>query len=225
MKNTNYLWGNMKVRRSYQPAIESIVLILIKIFSGVLVFLSLTELSFGQNKSSDGYLVFYEKSNTAKHFKMSGNASYLDYFLENKVDLGDQRYQLGIRKYSWGDVDTAYYREDEKAYYHYDLEKGLESMVLPKSIIIGQKWYEADNSWSYKVIDVDRSLKTPAKKYKGLIVVECLQVGNQDKEKNAAYHLFYAKGIGMVASMNDGELGSYLTEIKVAKKEGDMIGK
>jgi hypothetical protein len=192
---------------------------IITIFS---FFVLLTGTSFGQTNAGN-YLPFYEGSNTARYYKM-GKSAYLDYFLADKVKFGDHEYYAKIRKYSWGDIDTSYYREDDKNYYHFDPRVNGESVVLPKAIEPGQKWFESDGSWSYEIIGIDEKLKTPAKEYKGLLLIECLQLTGRDKEKYAAYNIYYAKGIGMVASVNNGKLTSYLFEVKKNVKEGEKIG-
>ncbi len=154
-----------------------------------------------------------------------GVNAYLDYYVKEKVRIEDNDYYLRIRRYSWGTIDTAYFRQDSSNYYHYGQRTKNESVVLPKNIVMGQKWFEADSSWSYQVIGIDEKLSTPAKKYKGLIVIECLQLTDMDKHKQKAYHIYYAKDIGMVASVNDGKVSSYLAEIKINAKDGATIGK
>ncbi len=142
----------------------------------ILSFLTLlTSISFGQKKNASNYLTFYEDANTTKYFKM-GNSTYLDYYLADKVKFRIYEYYVRIRKYSWGDTDTSYFREDDQNYYHFDPKVNSESIVMPKEIIQGQKWLEADSSWSYEVIGIDEKLSTPAKNYKGLIVIECVQL-------------------------------------------------
>ncbi len=192
--------------------------------TSILLFLILlTGYCLGQTKKVDDYFPLYEVSNTAKYFKMS-NGSYLDYFPGNKVNYENNEYYAKVRIYSWGKSDTTYYREDEKGYYHFNPKTNNESVVLPKEVKIGLKWLEADSSWSYEIIGVNEKLETPLKKYKGLIVIECTQLTGRDKEKSKVYHMYYAHGIGMVGSMNNGILTSYLAEVRKNAKEGDRIG-
>ena len=187
-------------------------------------FITLTGIAFGQTKNADNYFFMYEGPNTAKFFKMGENV-YLDTYLSDKARFGDREYFTSVRMYSWGDTDTAYYREDEHNYIHFDPASGSESIVLPKACEVGKKWLEADKSWSYEVIGINEKLKTPAKTYKGLIVIECVQLKNRDKNKDKIYHMFYAEGIGLVGSKNNGKLTSYLAEYKRGAKEGEAIGK
>jgi hypothetical protein len=168
---------------------------------------------FGQSKDADNYFLVQQKSSSPKYFIM-GNSAYSDNYLADKKTLNNKEYHSVIRTYSWGDADTAYYREDELNYYHFDQKNNMESIVLPKKVTIGQIWFEADKSWSYKIIDIDDKLETPEKTHTGLIVIECVQLTGRDKAKSKVYHMYYAKGIGMVGSVNDGILTSYLTEAK-----------
>ncbi|EPR69550.1 hypothetical protein [Cyclobacterium qasimii] len=177
------------------------------------LFALLTSISYGQTINTDKYLVFYEQINTSKLYQ-SINSTYLDYYLEGKTKFGKNDYYTKIREYSWGKTDTSYYREDNKNYYHFDSKVNSESVVLPKKIVMGQEWFEADGSWSYKVIGIDEKLETPTRKYDNLIVLECKQLQDRDKQKSKIYHLYYSKGLGMVGSMNNMQLTSYLLEVK-----------
>lgn len=190
----------------------------------VIIFFNLLAImGVSQTIDSDKYLNFYNDMSTASYYKM-GSSAYLDYYLSDKIIKGDHEYYTRIRKYSWGDSDTAYFRQDSNNFYHYDAKIDRESIVLPKKIEMGQKWFEADSSWSYEVIGIHESLVTPDKKYKDLIVVECKQLTDRDEQKSKAYHMYYAKGLGMVGSMNDGKLTSYLAEVKKNAKDGDKVG-
>ena len=189
----------------------------------IFFFALLTGIIYGQTKNTEKYLVFYEQVNTAKLYK-SVNSTYLDYYLEDKVKFGENDYYAKIRKYSWGKTDTSYYREDDMNYYHFDPKVNSESVVLPKEIVMGQKWFEADGSLSYQVIGIDEELETPTKKYNRLIVLECKQLKDRDKQKSKVYHLYYSKGLGLVGSMNNMQLTSYLADVKKKAKEGEKIG-
>jgi len=186
-------------------------------------FLTLIGSVFAQSKNVKGFVVLSEESNTAKYFKM-GKLAYLDYYSLDKVKFGQYDYHQRLRVYSWGKIDTSYFREDDTHYLHFDHKNQSESVVLPKRIELGQKWYESDRSWSYEVIGLDEKLKTPFNKYKGLIVVECVQLTGRDKEKSKVYHMYYGEGIGLIASVNNKQLTSYLAEIKTKPQDGDKIG-
>lgn len=188
------------------------------------ILLSLALFVFGQTKNGEGYIPLHNDPKTASYYQ-AGNNTYLDYFDKTMASFEGNDYYVRIRTYSWGKRDTSYYREDNEYYYHFDPDNGTESIVLPKQITVNQMWYEADSSWSYKVIGIDETIKTPAKKYKELIIIECEQLTRRDKNKDKVYHLYYAKDVGLVASVNFGKISSYLSEIKAAKKDGDKIGK
>ncbi len=189
----------------------------------VSIFIFASGLSLGQSKSANNYIIFFDESNSARYYKM-GSRSYVDYFLFEKVKFDDIEYYARIRTYSWGDSDTAYFREDDKFYYSYHPKRNAESVVLPKMVTLGQQWLEADSSWSYEIIGVSNKLDTPSKKFKDCIVIECIQLTNRDKEKSKEYHMYYAKGIGLVGSVNNEKLTSYLSEVKKKAKDGDQIG-
>ncbi len=184
----------------------------------------LTSLSFGQTKNAENYIISQEELSSGKFFKMVGDHSYMDFYLPEKVKFGDNEYHARVRLYSWLSADTAYFRENENSYLHFDSKTNRESVVLPKEVEVGQKWFEADSSWSYEIIGIDEVLETPEKTYRGLIVIECLQVTGRDKHKSAKYHLHYAKGIGLVGSITNGRLNSYLSEVVKDPEKGDMIG-
>jgi hypothetical protein len=185
-------------------------------------FVLLTSFCYGQTKSIKNFTLL-EESKTARYYKMAGG-SYLDYYLPDKVIFNEKDYYVKIRKYSWGDDHTSYYREDDINYYHYDPKKNTESILLPKQITMGMKWLEADSSWSYEVIDIDKKLKTPLKDYNNLTVIECKQLTNRDKDKYKTYHMYYAEGFELIGSVNSGHLTSYLSHIKKDAKAGDKIG-
>ncbi|MBL7788767.1 MAG: hypothetical protein JNL75_02905 [Chitinophagales bacterium] len=188
------------------------------------ILIIVINICLGQTKDANNYIIFYEESNTAMYFKM-GNSAHLDYYLPDKVKFGEFEYYAKIRHYTWGKIDTTYYREDDENYYHYDHRINKESIVLPKKVTLGQKWLEADSSWCYEIIGIDKQLQTPARNYEDLIVIECIQLTGRDKLKSKEYHLHYANGIGLIGSETNGKLTSYLAEVKKSAKEGEKIGK
>jgi len=171
-----------------------------------------------------GLKLLTDSTNVASFYKMRNNASFIEFFLKGKKQFGDHAYYQEVRTYSWGSSDTNYYREDDEYYYHFDPDNGLESIVLPKHPLVGQMWLEADSSWSYEILAIDRTLKVPRKKYKNLVLVECKQLTGRDKSKYDIYHLYYGEGQGFVASMSKASLSSYLEKRVFRAKEGDVIG-
>jgi hypothetical protein len=189
----------------------------------ILACLKLTGYSQSDKEvNSDKYIVITPDPGFAKYFK-SKNSTYLDYYLSDTVVFDDNEYIPRVRRYSWGKNDTAYFREGEDYFYHYDPKTGKESIDLPKNPTLHQTWMEPDGSWSYTVIGLNEKLKTPVKKYTGLLVVECKQLTGRDVNKHKVYHLYYAKGIGYVANKVNGQLNSYLAEQVKEAKEGTII--
>lgn len=191
----------------------------------LLIFALISHLGYSQTKNGEGYFRFFDQANNAKLFEMvASSASYLDYFLEEKKNFNGNDYHVRIRNYDYlNKLDTAYFREDDSNYYHFDPKNNSESIVLPKQLEMGQIWYESDRSWSYEVIGIDEVLDTPAKKYKGLIVIDCVQLNNRDKNKSNNYQMYYAKDLGLVGGSVNGILSSYLSQVVTNAKEGEKV--
>ncbi len=190
----------------------------------IVLFISVILCSFTYC-SINGYITLFEDSSSAKYFKY-GKSHYFEYFDNEKETLNSKQYYVCYRTYGWGDVDTTYYRKDDVNYYHFDKKTMSESVSLPISPKLGDKWFESDKSWSYEVISVDEKFKTPAKKYKNCVKVHCLQLTNKNKEKSKEYFLFYSPEFGYVGNVNSqGKVLSYLSQVKLNAKEGEIIGK
>ena len=189
------------------------------------ILLSLLAFSlFSFTFHSFGYMTLFENANSAKYFKY-GKHHYIEYFDNDKATFNDLEYYVRYRKYSWGDIDTAYYRKAQTNYYHFDSKNMTESISLPVEPKLGDKWFEADESWSYEVVETDQKFKTPAKKYKNCVKVHCVQITNKNKEKSSEYYLYYSPQYGYVGNVDGrGNILSYLSEMKVDAKEGDVIG-
>jgi hypothetical protein len=185
--------------------------------------LSLILFSFN-TKSLNGFITLFENSSSAKYYKYGKNF-YFEYFDNNKDVINKKEYYIRYRKYSWGKIDTAYYRKDNDNYYHLDRKTLEESIVLPIKPELGDKWFENDKSWSYEIIAVGKKFKTKTKKYKNCIKVLCKQLTSRDKLKNKEYYLYYSPKFGYIGNTNEkGKILSYLNEIKLNSKEGDKIG-
>ena len=185
--------------------------------------LSLALFSFTYYNLS-GYVTLFENSNSAKYFKY-GKSHYFEFFDNKKEIISGKEYYVNYRKYSWGDIDTTYFRKGVKYYYHINKKTLDESIVLPVNPKLGDDWLENDNSWSYEIIAEDQKFKTPAKKYKNCVKVHCKQLINKDKEKSKEYFLFYSPKFGYVGNVDvEGNILSYLSEVKLNAKEGDKIG-
>jgi len=176
--------------------------------------------------NSDDYLIVNNDPSTCRYYQY-GKSSYMDYFLAYKYTVNNLEYYVRVRKYSFTNSDTAYFRKGEENYYSYNKESQKESIIIPIVPTQGQKWFEADSSWSYEVIKVNQTFKTPIKKYHECILVECKQLTNRDKLKSQTYHLYYSKGNGYVGNVNvtNGTILSYLKEVVHNAKPGTVVGK
>ena len=170
------------------------------------------------------YLMIYPNHKTASYYKY-GKASYLEFFLDDKVKFGEHEYYARVRNYSWGSLDTAYFRKDETNFYHFDKITMTESLQLPRNPIVGQEWKDTDGSWSYKIIKVNQTFLTPEKEYPECILVECRQLTGKDKDKSPLYHLYYSKGYGYVGNVDSkGNVLSYLSKVVTDAKVGTVVG-
>lgn len=180
-----------------------------KIYLIVFVLLS----SCVATKQNNEFIQIYNKSSKVS-FYQNTNSSFTYYFLDKKASFNNKEYTVKIRTYSWGDVDTSYYRMDSTNFYHYKVSLNEESIVIPRKPILNQKWLESDNSWQYIVIKENQILTTPSKVYTDCVVLECKQLTNRDKSKSPVYYMYYSKGFGYVGNTDsNGKLLCYLKKI------------
>ena len=188
-----------------------------------ITIMSIVMFSFTQLKI-DGYVTLFEDSSSAKFYKFGENY-YLESFDNYKVIIRGKEYYVNYRKYSWGDIDTTYYRKGNENYYHIDKKTLKESIVVPVNPKLGDSWKENDKSWSYEVISEGEKFRSPGKKYKNCIKVHCKQLTNRDKKKNKEYYLLYSPKFGYVGNVNSkGKILSYLSEVKLNVEKGERIG-
>lgn len=174
----------------------------------IILAILFSSLTYGQQK---GYYFLPDSVEIHKTFIL-GQHTYTDSYLLEKSIKGEQEYCIRIRKYSWGDTDTALYREDETNLYTWDQETGKETIDIPKKPVVGQVWFESDSSWRYEIVSINAKLKTPLKSYEGLVVIQAEQLTGRDKEKSSKYLNHYAEGIGYIGSVVNEKLLSYLKE-------------
>ncbi len=180
-------------------------------------------LSFTQSEMN-GYISLFENSSSAKYYKY-GKTHYFEFFDNKKEPINGKEYYIRYRKYGWGTTDTTYYRKGKEYYYHIDKKTLVESILLPIKPELGNKWLDADESWSYEVIATKQKFRTPKKKYANCIKVHCKQLTDRDSKKSKEYFLFYSPKYGYVGNVNHkGKVLSYLSELKLNAKEGDKIG-
>ncbi|RED42998.1 hypothetical protein DFQ10_107186 [Winogradskyella eximia] len=82
----------------------------------IILVCSFSLLSFTYNEL-DGYITLFENANSGKYFKY-GKSHYFEFFAKDKELINNQQYYVKYRRYSWGDVDTTYYRKGKTYYYH-----------------------------------------------------------------------------------------------------------
>jgi hypothetical protein len=171
------------------------------------------------------YFQIFTNSSTGSYYQYGKN-SYFEYFLNEKFKFKEKEYFGRVRQYSWGTIDTTYFRRGEKFFCRYNTKTKLESIELPITPTKNQKWKEADGSWQYQILKVNCEFKAVKKTFKNCILVECKQVTNKDKDKSTIYYLYYSKNLGYVGnSTKNGKVLSYLKERKKNSQQGDIIGK
>ncbi len=165
---------------------------------------------------ASGYFVFGKNETIAWVYGI-GDKSFIDFFQSTPVEINGKTYIPRIRRYSTGGMDTTYYRQGKEGVHHLNaaaLTKG-ESLTMPSRVHVGQKWFEADSSWSYTVTSTTAQLDTLG----DLIVIRAMQVKGDAAQIGRTYDTYYAKGIGMIAGMVEGKILVYLKEIKAPPVE------
>jgi hypothetical protein len=164
----------------------------------VLIMQMLFSATFAQNP--DDYMTFSIPINKAYLFQ-SGEDTFRDYFKNAGKKIGGRDYAVKVREYSSG-PDTSYYRMDETNFYHYDVKRGAESVVLPRRPKVGQTWLESDKSWKYTILKTGQSFTSGDTTFSDCILMECKQMSGRDKNKDEIYYLYYAKGFGYAGSVD-----------------------
>ena len=193
----------------------------------LLLLLGSTGLLWGQQRDeidASDYFVIGEGPSTAWIYKM-GDVSFTDFFMDSTVVVNGVAYVPRLRTYSTGGVDTTYYRAGANGYYHLNTlaVQREATLTLPKQASVGQKWFEVDSSWSYTIT----SLSAELKQYKNLIVVQAMQVKGEATKIGTTYDMYFAPGLGMLATMTEGKVLVYLSEFRHpvdrAKTETDAV--
>ncbi len=188
----------------------------------LLVIVLIIIMSFKFINDSD-YILLFEKANNIKLYKY-GKHHYYEYFMDDKKEINGNLYYVGIRKYSFGDIDTTYIRKSDINYLQFNRITNSESVLLPITPKIGDNWLENDGSWKYEVIEEKATFKTSYKNYDDCILVKCNQLTNRDFDKDEEYLLYYSKEFGFVGNVDkEKKILSYLKEIKLNTKTGDKI--
>ncbi|WFO17107.1 hypothetical protein M601_005055 [Cellulophaga baltica 4] len=117
---------------------------------GIVLITSIVLLSFTKTKLN-GYITLFDSADNAKYYTY-GKSHYFEYFDNKKKTIAGKKYHIKYRKYSWGNIDTTFIRKGKSSYYHIDKKTLEESIILPVTPKLGDKWLENDKSWSYEVI-------------------------------------------------------------------------
>ena len=163
-----------------------------------------------------GYFVFGQNE-TVGWFYGIGDRSFVDFFGSVPVEVQGKVYVPRIRRYSTGGIDTTFYRQGEKGVYHLnaaDLNK-KETLTMPFRSVVGERWFESDSSWSYTINTVSGTIDT----LRNLLVIRAMQLKGDAKQIGTMYDLYYAKGIGMIATMVEGKILVYLKEVRAPNIE------
>ena len=123
-----------------------------------------------------------------------GKEAKTSLILKDSIELKDNFYFIKKETYKSGKEKEFFYRKKNGAVYSFDVEDSLESVVLPASPEVGQKWTSADNEWSYKIISVNSSFSTPFCNFNDLLEVET----ESSEREGISYTLFYKRGVGLV---------------------------
>ncbi len=134
-------------------------------------------------------------------------AGFIDFFLSEKRSLFGSRWHVRVRTYSTGVTDTILYRRSEDGVYHINVSAGRNtpSMTLPSTGWIGREWFEYDMSWSYTITSLSATLESERMNYENLLVVRSVEQKPKEGMKPRIYDLFFAEGIGMIATVVDAE--------------------
>ena len=78
-------------------------------------------------------------------------------------------------------------------------------MTLPSTGWIGREWFEYDMSWSYTITSLSATLESERMNYENLLVVRSVEQKPKEGVKPRIYDLYFAEGIGMIATVVDAE--------------------
>lgn len=132
-------------------------------------------------------------------------AGFIDYFLEELERFGGHRWHVRVRIYSSGQTDTVLYRRDQTGVYHVIPAAGraTPSMTMPSVGWIGRTWSESDYTWTYTILSTDATLESESQNYEDLLVVRTVEQYPAEGKGARTYDLYFARGIGMVATVVD----------------------
>lgn len=147
-----------------------------------------------------------------------GNENKTSVMLNDSVQFDGKYYLIEEETYKSGKVVQSYWRTEDGAVYYYDKKKGKETMELPGSPEVGQKWKSDDGLWKYEVVSLNSSLKSPYCHFEDL-----LQVTSESSENvGVEYNLYYKRGVGLVGLYIDNKPFTYIIPDQELKERAFM---
>ena len=130
-------------------------------------------------------------------------AGFIDQFTDYRERFLGEIWFVRVRTYSTGATDTILYRRAEDGVYH--IRPGMmmakPSMTLPTIGWVGRRWFEHDKTWSYTITSLSATLESETMDYGDLLVVRSEEQYPAEGKKARVYDLYFARGIGMVATV------------------------
>lgn len=130
-------------------------------------------------------------------------------------EIDGKNYFKVTRVYSWGDTIIGFVRVENDVVYAIGSLSNTEFVIIPKLIKEETTWLDGDKSWEYKIFSTNASLTTPSQAYTQLLQIRAKRLTGRDIEKLEEYDLFYKKGVGLVATMMNSNLTTYLTKYEL----------
>lgn len=186
----------------------------------LLFFTTLSFQIFGQEtmcfENSSG-LYWPVKIGLEFNYSASGK-SYKSMYNGDSIAYGGNYYYEKIKEYSDGNNKTSYWREINGAVYNYNKETNTLSMELPSNPKLGQKWKSTNRIWSYEIVGLESTYKTPYCEFTNLLEVQT----KSSEYRGTVYNLFYKKGIGMVGMKINGKPITYIKPNKEMDEKNFM---
>ena len=137
------------------------------------------------------------------------NGTFEDKIIGEKYIYKGIVYYQNVRSYADGTAEVTYYRKDKNgATLYLDNKTFKESIEIPANPILSYRWLSSDGKWTYKIIEVGTTLKTP----KGDLFKSCIAIQAQSNDGGGTFLNYYAEGIGFVGSKSGGQLVAYLVK-------------
>jgi hypothetical protein len=149
-------------------------------------------------------------------YLMPPDQSFEDMIIPVKKTFSGESYNVIVRKYSWGQIDTSYVKGGvDGAVYFFDVESNSSSLEVPADPQISYEWDSPSNSWHYEIVDINATFETPEMTFRDCVVIRSDQINVADSTKYPSYLVYYSRGIGFVGSKVGTEIVSYLATWKL----------